>query len=236
MRANALYPSMSVAVAVDGEVLWREAVGWADLGSRSAASVATQYPIGSTSKALTATAAMILADQAVLSLDAPIITYLPDLPEPYRKVTMRQLLSHRAGVRHYKAAFLPPVFNENGLNTEFSSVAEGLSIFIHDPLRFEPDTSFGYSTYGYSLASRVMEAATRENFLTLMSRLLFEPLGLQSTEADRESPAPAKRASDYLALRRLGVIASPETNSSYKWLAADSSRPRMISFALRAHS
>ena len=108
MRANALYPSMSVAVAVDGEVLWREAVGWADLGSRSAASVATQYPIGSTSKALTATAAMILADQAVLSLDAPIITYLPDLPEPYRKVTMRQLLSHRAGVRHYKAAFLPP--------------------------------------------------------------------------------------------------------------------------------
>lgn len=216
-RREASYPSLAVAVAIDEELLWSEAVGWADLEAKTPASTTTQYAIGSVSKPLTATAAMLLVEQGVLALDSPISTYLPRLPADYGKVTMRQLLSHQAGVRHYKPALLPPFFNESGINTAYPSVEEGLTIFIDDPLLFEPDTSFNYSTYGYSLASRVMEVASGENFPQLMSRLLFQPLKLSSSEVDRKSPPPAKRARSYYGLRRLGVIASAEIDSSSKW-------------------
>lgn len=217
-RANAQYPSLSVAVAVDGTAVWYEATGYADLSSRTPATPDTRYPIGSISKPLTAVAALRLEDSGILMLDEGIARYLPELPTQWRAVTMRQLLSHQAGVRHYRFAWRFPTFSENGLNQEFPSVAAGLSVFIDDPALFAPDTSFAYSTFGYSLASRVMEVAAAETFLPLMDRLVFRPIPMSATEPDRSRPSPANRSTDYLApLSGWGVMRSPETNSSYKW-------------------
>lgn len=216
-RLTEFYPSVTVSVRRNGDLLWDESLGYADLKTRTPATPETLYPIGSVSKPFTASAVMRLAEAGVVDLDAPVGTYAPDLPEPYRAVTLRQLLSHMAGVRHYKLAFTPPVFTENGLNKEFASVEDSLSIFIDDPLLFEPDTSFSYSTYGYTLASYILEKAAGKPFLGLMSETVFQPLGLTHIQPDRKD-APAARSTDYLAmLRRVGLVQSPPTNSSYKW-------------------
>ena len=217
-RQNDYYPSLSVSVIRKGALLWSEATGLSDIKSRQAATPETLYPIGSISKPLTAVLVMKLAEQGDVDLDAPIANYARNLSEPYAALTLRQLLSHQGGVRHYKFALIPPAFTENGMNREFESAEESLEIFIDDPLLFEPDQSFQYSTYGYTLVSYVLEQATGETFPALIDSMLFDPLALDHTAPDKKKPRTEGRSTDYMSiLKRLGIFQSPETNSSYKW-------------------
>jgi CubicO group peptidase (beta-lactamase class C family) len=81
LRRKMGYPSVSVAVAVNGAVVWREAQGYADLASGQRATVDTIYAVGSVSKALTAAGVMRLADRGVLALDVDVRAYVPSFPE-----------------------------------------------------------------------------------------------------------------------------------------------------------
>jgi CubicO group peptidase (beta-lactamase class C family) len=213
------YPSVSVAVAVGGKVLWAEAQGYADLAGAARATQQTPYAIGSVSKALTAAGAMRLAERGALDLDADVRRYVPAFPAKAFPVTARQLLSHQAGIRHYRFELTPPTFSDFGSNTEFTSVGDILVMFEDDPLLFEPDTSFSYSTYGYTLLSAAMEgAAAGQPFLQVMQTEIFGPLGMANSGADDKLHPVDGRASDYQNLARDGhVIAAPETNSSNKW-------------------
>ena len=60
---------------------------------------------------------------------------------------------------------------------------DGLRGFAADPLRFEPDTQYGYSTYGW-VVSAAIEAAVKEPFSTFMAAQVFTPLGMTSTTFD----------------------------------------------------
>jgi len=118
-RESLIAPSLSVAVGVGGKLLWADARGYADIETREPASLETVYAIGSVSKPITATLASLLWEKGVVDLDADIHDYLPTYPQTPYPITLRQLLSHQAGIRHYKFALIPPVFSEFGLNRSF---------------------------------------------------------------------------------------------------------------------
>ncbi|MFM9861979.1 MAG: serine hydrolase domain-containing protein [Micropepsaceae bacterium] len=218
LRREVGYPAVSVAVAVDGVVVWQEARGWASLEPETPVSRDTVFAIGSVSKTLTAAVAMKLAERGTLNLDADIRKYLPAFPQKEHPITARQLLSHQAGIRHYNAALTPPTFSEFGSTTQYDRTIDGLAVFANDPLLFKPDTDFAYSTYGYTLLSAVMEAAAGKPFLDLMQAELFTPLALANTGADdKRNPVPG-RAADYQNFMRDGAVTpAPFTNSSGKW-------------------
>lgn len=218
LRRENGYPAVSVAVAVDGVVVWQETRGWASLEGKAQATVDTSFAIGSVSKTLTAAVAMKLAERGVLDLDTDIRKYLPSFPQKEHVITARQLLSHQAGIRHYKFALSPPTFSEFGSTVQYDRVVDGLAIFANDPLRFKPDTDFYYSSYGYNLLSAVMEAAAGVPFLELMQAELIAPLQLTNTGPDDKLKPVAGRAADYQNLLRDGaVLPAPFTNSSGKW-------------------
>ncbi|HSR41357.1 MAG TPA: serine hydrolase domain-containing protein, partial [Longimicrobiales bacterium] len=73
-------PGLSVAVAVDGELVWSDAFGFADLENSVAATPATRFRIASISKALTAAAIGALVEEGRLDLDAPVQAYVPNFP------------------------------------------------------------------------------------------------------------------------------------------------------------
>lgn len=211
-------PAVTVAISIGGEMVWAEAQGYADIESREPATLASRFTIGSVSKTITATAAALMAEEGTIDLDADIHTYLPDYRELPYPLTLRQLLSHQGGVRHYEFAWAPPIFTESGLNIQFDTTASALSIFEDDPMLFEPDTSFNYSTFGYTLASAVMEAAAEEGFLELLQSRVFARAGMVDTSADYADRPVPNRVSDYLALLYIeGLLPAPETNNSYKW-------------------
>ena len=218
LRREIGYPAVSVAVAVDGAVVWQEARGWASLERKIPVKIDTPFAIGSVSKTLTAAVAMKLAERGALDLDADIRKYLPSFPQKEHVITARQLLSHQAGIRHYTFALSPPTFSEFGATEQYDRVVDSLAVFANDPLLFKPDTNFAYSSYGFNLLSAVMEAAAGKPFLDLMQAELFAPLALAGTGADdKRRPVPG-RASDYQNVLRDGaVIPAPFTNSSGKW-------------------
>src|SRR5437867_968763 len=73
-------PGLSVAVALDGGIVWAEGFGWADVERRAPVTPLTRFRIGSVSKPLTAAAVGLLHDCGRIDLDAPVQRYLPAFP------------------------------------------------------------------------------------------------------------------------------------------------------------
>lgn len=217
-RASLVSPSVSVAVGVAGELVWADARGYADIESQTLATPDTIYAIGSVSKPLTGVLAMRLWQVGILDIDADVRDYVPEFPEKKHTVTLRQLLSHQGGIRHYKFGWRPPVFSESSLNHEFASVKESLSLFADDALLFEPDTDFEYSTFGYTLVAAAVEAAAGQQYEDALREYVLGPLGMERTSIDRHGHIPGSRATDYVGtFSKKAVVPSPATNSSYKW-------------------
>lgn len=70
-------PGLSVAVAVDGDLVWAEGFGFADIESKAPVTPDTRFRIGTMSTVLTSAAAGLLIEQQQLKLDEPIRTYVP---------------------------------------------------------------------------------------------------------------------------------------------------------------
>ena len=218
MREEQSFPSVSIAVASGGNIVWAEADGYADLAAKRLATTRTQYSIGSTSKPLSAALIVRLADQGVIDLDKDIRTYVPSFPQRPYVVTARELLSHQGGVRHYGLNLTPPLFSESVSQIQYNSATASIAIFANDPLLFEPDTDFTYSSFGYTLLSAAVEGATRSHFLEVMQREIFTPLGMTASGPDDRLQANPDRATEYQNFARDGyVVPAPYSNLSMKW-------------------
>ncbi len=114
----------------------------------------------------------------------PSQRYMPDLPDQHHATTLRQLLTHRGGIRHYAAkddsAEAPGPIDRR----LYLSNADILAVFINDPLIARPGERVSYSTFGYTLASIVLETAAKLPFLELVQRDIATPLGLATLGGD----------------------------------------------------
>ncbi|MEO1014754.1 MAG: serine hydrolase domain-containing protein [Pseudomonadota bacterium] len=199
-RRNIGAPAMSAAVAVGGEVVWAGATGWADLGDEAPATPDTQFRIGSTSKAVTASALARMVDQGKIDLDAPIGTYLGDLPNPeWAAITPRMLASHMAGVPHYGDVEDPDRFEYATMGRRYDDVRDSLALFDESPLLFAPGTDFEYSSLGTVLLGATMSAAAGERYRDIIAREVLEPAGMTATiVAPKKAPPEGRLASFYL--------------------------------------
>ena len=203
-------PGLSVAVGVDGEIVWAEGFGWADLENRVPVWPSTRFRIASISKSLTAGAVGKLMEEGKLDLDAPVQAYVPSFPEKAWPVTTRLLGGHLGGIRHYR-------------NREFESlvhyenVVDALAIFADDPLIHEPGTAYEYSTYGWNLISAVVQAAAGEPFLDYMRRVVFEPTGMKETVAEHVDSLIYHRSRAYQQSPDGRIVNAPFVDNSNKW-------------------
>jgi len=219
-------PALSIAVMRGDELLWAEAFGQTDVELNVAATPAHRFRLGSVSKVITATLAAQLASRGVVDLDAPISRYMPDLPVHHQSTTLRQLLTHRGGIRHYTAKDESPEAPGPIDKRTYLSNADILAVFIHDPLVAKPGERVAYSTFGYTLASIVLETAAKLPFLDLIQREIAAPLGLTSLVGDEPFTLIADRVSGYhpgdSVRRRFPSFAgkwanAPQNNPAYKW-------------------
>lgn len=204
-------PGTAVAVSVDGELVWSEGYGFADLEQNvKVYPQRTKFRIGSVSKPFTAAALAKLYAAGQIDLDVPIQTYVPEFPEKRWPITLRQLAGHTAGIRHYRG-------DEFLSRTHYPTVKEGLSIFANDTLLFEPGTDYSYSSYGWNLVSAAIEGATGQSFLTLMQDSVFMPLQMYHTAADYTNRLVPRRSRFYVKDDNGQIIPAPFVDNSYKW-------------------
>lgn len=175
-------PGLSIAVGVNGDIVWTEGFGWADLDKKITVTPDTRFRIGSASTVLTSAAIGLLVDQGRLTLDDPIQKYVPEFPPKPWPVTVRQVMGHVAGLTT-DSGDEGPLFGEH-----CARPVEALPAFATRDLLFEPGTDYRYSNYGAILLSAAIEAAGEEPFLIFMRKQIFEPLGMHDTLADSTEP------------------------------------------------
>ncbi len=203
---------LAAAIAVDGRLVWTGGFGHADLQNGVPATAEMVSRIGSISKPVAAVAAMALWDRGRLDLDAPISAYIPDYPDPGAAVTMRQLMSHTAGVRHYRG-------EEFLSDAPYTDVRAPLAIFWADSLLFEPGTEYSYSTYGWTVVSAVTEAADADRaWLDVLDDEVLDPLGLLRLQPEWRDSIIPHHAEFYTRDPDTGaLLRAPAVDLSNKW-------------------
>jgi len=134
----------------------------------------TPVALYSVAKPMTATLAVLLASEGVVDFDRPIGS-ITTITAPWDQVTLRELLSHSSGMRHYREGEWLRLSRHHCARTE-----DALADFIADPPAAARHT-FSYSTFGYVLVSHVLASAAHQDFPSLIARRIFEPSGMRAT-------------------------------------------------------
>ena len=174
LQSRLSLPGIALAVGVQDKVAASVALGWADVAAKRPVAADTQFRIGSVSKLLTAATALRLVQAGVFDLDAPMIRYLPPIPEDKAAITARQVLGHLAGFRHYgRDDFVSTVAHTN--------VDDVLPRLLAMPLLGAPGSKYSYSSYGFNVLGSALQGATKREFRQLVSEQVTGPLGLTNT-------------------------------------------------------
>lgn len=204
-------PGLSVTIAKRGEILLSEGFGYADLENKVPVDPAhSKFRIGSVSKSFSAVALAVLYEHNMIDIDTAIQTYVPSFPLKKYEITVRGVGGHLGGIRHYK--------NSEFLSTKkYNSVLEELDIFKNDPLINEPGTAYVYSSYGWNLVSAAIESAAGEDFLSFMSRVVFDTLGMINTVPDKNEQIIEGRTRFYQKDLSGKLVNAPYVDNSCKW-------------------
>jgi CubicO group peptidase (beta-lactamase class C family) len=187
-------PGIALAMAIDNRLIHSKSYGTADLEHGVPVKATTAFRTASVAKPLTAAAVMALVEDGAIDLDTPVRTYCPAWPENHPAITLRQVLGHLAGIRHYTKR------GESTGTTHYFSVDDSLALFKDDPLLHEPGARYLYSTYGFSLAACAIEGAAGKPFETVVRERVFARAGMTRTRLDRVYEIIPDRARGYQVL------------------------------------
>jgi CubicO group peptidase (beta-lactamase class C family) len=174
-------PSLAVAVAREGAIVWEEGFGWADRENRVPVTPHTLYSLASISKPITTTALMVLKQRGLIDLDRPIDEYLGDAKLTARvgsaaDATVRRVANHTAGLPlHYQFFYAdqpdrPPPFDE--------------TIRRYGNLITMPGERSQYSNLGYGLLDYTIARLSGLSYADFMRREVFQPLGMTHASVD----------------------------------------------------
>jgi CubicO group peptidase (beta-lactamase class C family) len=178
-------PGISIAVINNGAIEWARGFGFADVASGRPVNEHTKFQAASISKPVTAMAAMFLVQTGKLSLDEDVNLRLTAWKLPMneftaqRKVTLRGLLSHTAGIGghgfHGYAADRPmPTLLE---------VLDGKAPANSEPVRVEalPGSAWKYSGGGYEIVQLMLTETTREPFDRFVQHAVLDKIGMSES-------------------------------------------------------
>ena len=171
-------PGLVVGVALRGNALYRRGFGLASIEHGTINTPATRMRIGSTSKHFTCLAALLLAEEGKLDVDAGIRTYIPELPVLAGDPTLRQLMTHTGGYRCYLDLWVLT----QGVVTMPRGASLAAEIRQRD-VNFRPGERMIYCNGGYHLLSLAIERVSGMPFETFLSERIFRVMGMVDTEA-----------------------------------------------------
>lgn len=171
-------PSIAIAAAQNGRIVWEEAFGWADRENGTTATAHSVYALASISKSFTAAGLMILVERGLVDLDHPVNEYLGDVPlacyagSPAGP-TVRQVLQLTSGLPTHVNIF---VGEDRALRPDQDESIRRYGIVVDEPGR-----EYVYSNFSYGVLDRVISRVSGRSYAAFMQSEVFEPLGLEHT-------------------------------------------------------
>ncbi len=189
-------PGFTVSIQHKDRLVYSKAFGFANLEAKTEMTTGHIFRIASHSKTFTATSILQLQDNGKLKLDDPVIRHIPWLAKHqdkrWQNVTLRQLLSHSAGVIR------------DGLDCDYWAVERPFPDFeefkrelLRAELVIDNNTKLKYSNYGYTLLGLVVEAASDEKYNDYVKHHIIDTLGLKNTGPEYEQPISDKFVTGY---------------------------------------
>lgn len=171
-------PSLAVAVARDGKILWEEGFGWADREKRLRASEHTMYSLASISKPITATGLMVLVEAGKVDLDRPVNDYLGSAKLRARvgdaaQATVRRVANHSSGLPlHYHFFYADEPYRPPSMDE---------TILRYGNLVTLPGEKYQYSNLGFGVLDYVIARVSGNSYPDFMRQEVFLKLGLTRT-------------------------------------------------------
>lgn len=227
-------PGVALGVVERGDLSFARGFGYRDLEKQLPVTPDTLFPLGSCSKAFTAAAVALLADEGRIALDTPVRAHLSDFalqdPVASATVTPRDLLTHRSGLpRHDLFWYLAP-FSRDELYRRLPFLEPS----------GPPRTRWRYNSLMYVVAGRIVEKVSGESWESFVVSRILAPLGMRRTlvsaeamegDADHASPYAIREgaARRIPMLKRLSVVApagavQTSVRDLARWLAFQATR------------
>jgi serine beta-lactamase-like protein LACTB, mitochondrial len=175
---------LAVGIIRDGQIVYLKGYGQADRDAGVPVTTDTMFRWASISKPLTAIAALQLAEQEKLDLDADVRKYVPEFPDPGATITPRQLLCHQGGIVHYRNGEVVGAAQQYTDPFPYRDVVVALDTFCHSPLVNPPGEKYSYTTHGFMLLSAVVQRAGDQPFDEQVRERICRPLGMSTLQPD----------------------------------------------------
>ncbi|AOE50920.1 serine hydrolase domain-containing protein [Kangiella sediminilitoris] len=198
-------PGLSMTFIDKGQIAWTRTYGYSNLENKTKVTKDTVFAAGSVSKPVSATAALALVDQGVLTLDSDVNQYLKGWTVPENeytkneKVTLRRLISHTAGFNRYFHSRYSP--KEQMPTVEQMLSGEAPSKDQPAKLIYEPGYGYKYSNPGYLVLEELLTDVTQQSFVETLDELVLKPSGMSHSSFQQPIAAHLKdkKATGYSA-------------------------------------
>jgi len=214
MKSHAI-PGMSIAVVRRGHLAYSQSFGLANLEHSIAVTPRSPFKIASLTKPVTAISILQLVEAGRVSLDQPVSRYVSDLPDQWRRTTVRQLLGHTSGLPDYLRS--PAWSWKHSWRLDLSH-AEVVQMTAQAPIVFEPGRRMQYCNTNYYLLGMVIEAVSGQTYAEYVKEHLFRRLGMSDSRLDAAAAIIPGRVSGYTSQE--GVLHNTEFTSD-TWAFAE---------------
>ena len=181
-------PGVSVAVIQNGKVVKLKGYGYANLEHKVKVTPNTIFQSGSVGKQFTASLVMKLVEDGKIGLDDSIRKHLPETPESWQKITIRNLLTHTAG--------LGDPYDRLDMRKDYTE-AELLKILGEIPLQFQPGEKHSYSNSGYHVLGFLCSKVGGKFYGDQLVDRILRPAGMKTARIISEADIIMNRAAGY---------------------------------------
>lgn len=178
----------SLVVVRNGQVAARANEGYQDLARRRPVTNETIYHWASVTKTFTGIGIMQLRDRGLLSLDDPVVKYVPELRlahDPFGDISdikIRHLMSHTAG---FRAATWPWGGDKPWHPFEPTTWAQLVAMMPYTDVQFPAGSKYSYSNPGVIFLGRIIELLSGDDYEVYITKNILMPLGMHRTFFDK---------------------------------------------------
>jgi len=217
LRNEAKAPGASAAIMVKGKLVYSGGVGVADIENEVPLNGRSVHNIGSVSKLHGVIAIMQLVEQGKIDLDSEIQTWVPWFPRKQAPITLRHILTHTSGIRHYQDG----EFGEGDVLRfrQFDDIETASQRWRDDPLLFTPGNHWRYSSYATNLLQAVIEQVSGQPLEAYLKEHVWAPANLTVTQFDVPARIIKNRARGYQFDIETNTLTNAiQENISYKYV------------------
>lgn len=200
-----------VLVSVRGEIIYKKAVGYANIEDSIPNTIDTKFRIASFTKPITAILILQLIEEGQVKLDGKLIEYLPEFNvEGAENITIHQLLTHTAGITGH-----PRIPNLLDIEKQHYTREEFLKLIMNYDLVYKPGEGKEYSNFGYGLLGLLIEKVSGKSYDEVMNEKICNPAGMTNTLSDITEIPIENRAVGYTHYYFTGIGEAPFLDMSF---------------------